>query len=87
MTWHLDFVLTSYMARKRELAHLGKWPSVSVHGSWPSFMSRVVAFVVVCGRQSSFVGSRLHLLAGHGGGAVMGCGCCWRRCWVVVVVG
>ena len=54
--WHLDFVLTSYMARTRELAHLGKLPPMSVHGSWPSFVSQVVAFIVVCGRLSSFVG-------------------------------
>ena len=83
--WHLDFVLTSYVVRKRELAHLGKLPPMSVHGSWPLFVSQVVAFVVICGRQSLFVGSHLHLLAGCGGGVVMGCGWCWHR--VVVAAG
>ena len=85
----------SYVVRRSELAHWGKSPPMSIHGSWPSFVSRVVAFVVICGWQSSFVGGRLHFLASHGGSAVMGCGwhwvscrgCCWWHCWVVVVVG
>jgi len=39
---------------------------VSVHESWPSFVSQVVAFVVVCGQPSLFVDSHLHFLAGCG---------------------
>jgi len=59
--WHLDFILMSHVAGRSELAHLGKLLPMSIHGSWPSFMSQVVAFIVVCGWQSLFVGGSLCL--------------------------
>jgi len=90
-TWHLDFVLMSYVVRRSELAHLGKLPPMSVHWSWLSFMSWVVVFIVICGWQSLFVGGRLHFLASHGLSlalgimswlllvALFGCGSGWLK--------
>jgi len=75
-TWHLDFILMSYVARRSELAHLGKSLPVSIHGSWPSFVSQVVAFIVICGWSSSFFGQSWQSWV------VVGIGCC-----VMVAVG
>jgi len=59
MMWHLDFILTSYMARKRELAHLGKLPPVVlavIRELGSSVHCRLWAAVFICGWLSSFVG-------------------------------